>query len=132
MLLAMHPQMPLSSQTKRFERQHCFHLYSEDQPQNGMRTTWPTILPGRMSEHISPLNFQTDETNFDSEWMWNIVSEDMENKFENFATNQTNGWRGLARWYEQYWGRSTKCRRRCSRTTKKTEINRLSTKTITT
>ena len=42
------------------------------------------ILPGQTSEQILSLDFRTDETNFDTEWKWNIVSEDMEKKFETF------------------------------------------------
>ena len=39
-----------------------------------------------MSEQILSLDFQTDETNFDTEWKWNIVSEEMEKKLETFYT----------------------------------------------
>ena len=34
-----------------------------------------------MSEQVSPLDFQTVETNFGTEWKWNIVSEELEKKF---------------------------------------------------
>ena len=44
------------------------------------------LLPGKMCEQISSLDFQTDEKNFDTEWKWNIVSEEMEKKFETFYT----------------------------------------------
>ena len=70
-------------QTTLSGRKRCFLLYSEDQ----------SLLPGRMSEQIPSLDIQTDETNFDTEWKWNIVSEEMEKKFKTFHTtsHQTNG-----------------------------------------
>ena len=42
--------------------------------------------PGRMFEQNSSLDFQMDETNSDTAWKWNIVSEEMEKKFETFYT----------------------------------------------
>ena len=39
-----------------------------------------------MVEQISSLDFQMDETNFDTEWNWNIVLEEMEKKFETYYT----------------------------------------------
>ena len=39
-----------------------------------------------MFEQISSLDFQMDETNFDTEWKWNIALEEMEKKFETFST----------------------------------------------
>ena len=39
-----------------------------------------------MFEKISSLDFQMDETNFDTEWKWNIALEEMEKKFETFST----------------------------------------------
>ena len=41
---------------------------------------------GKTFEQIISLDFQTEETNFDTEWKWNIVSEEMEKKFETFYT----------------------------------------------
>ena len=61
-------------------RKRCSLLYSEDQPLNGTRITLPTLLPGKMSEQISVLDFQTDGTNSDTEWKWNIVLEEIEKK----------------------------------------------------
>ena len=40
-------------------------------------TTWENV------RQVSSLDFQTDETNSDTEWKWNIVSEEME-KFGTF------------------------------------------------
>ena len=37
-----------------------------------------------MSERIWTLDFQIDERIIDTEWKWNIVSEEMEKKFEIF------------------------------------------------
>ena len=31
-----------------------------------------------MSEQFSSTDFHTDKTNFDTEWRWNIVSDEME------------------------------------------------------
>ena len=42
------------------------------------------LLPGKMYEQILSLDYQTDETNFDTEWKWNIVSEELEQKFGTF------------------------------------------------
>ena len=39
-----------------------------------------------MSEQFSSLDFQMDQPNFDTEWKWNIVSEEMGKKFETFYT----------------------------------------------
>ena len=39
-----------------------------------------------MGEQIPTPVFQTDETNLDTEWRWNIVSEEMEKKFETVYT----------------------------------------------
>ena len=69
-----------------FRKKPQFFLYSEDQLLSGTTITLPTLLLGRMSEPISPLDFQTDETNFEAEWRWNIVLEEMENIFETFYT----------------------------------------------
>ena len=40
-------------------------------------TTWED----RMFEQPSSLDFQMDETNFDTEWKWNLVLEEMQKKF---------------------------------------------------
>ena len=45
----------------------------------------------------------------------------MENKLETFYTVSKNGWQKLARWFEWYWRRATKCRRRRSSQTKKSQ-----------
>ena len=61
--------------------------------------------------------------NFDTDWKWNIVSEEIEKKFETFYTVSNER---LIKVDPMIWtvlGRSTKCRTRCSRTTKKTEIS---------
>ena len=71
----MHPEMLVNWQTTPSGRKRCFLLYSEDQPPNCTRVTLPTLLPGRMSEKFSSLDFQMDETNFDIEWKWNTVLE---------------------------------------------------------
>ena len=39
-----------------------------------------------MSKKKSSLDFQMDETNFDTEWKWNNVSEDREKKLVIFFT----------------------------------------------
>ena len=39
-----------------------------------------------MSEQVSSLDFQMYETNFDTQWKWNIVSEEIEKKFETSYT----------------------------------------------
>ena len=39
-----------------------------------------------MFEQISSLVSEMDETNSDTAWKWNIVLEEMENKFETFYT----------------------------------------------
>ena len=82
----MHPQTPVNWQTTLSGRERCSLLYSEDQPLSGMRITSTMLLPWKMSEQISSLDFQTDETNFDTEWKWDIVSEEMEKKFETLCT----------------------------------------------
>ena len=64
-------------------RKGCFLLFSEDQSLSGTRTTLPTQKPGKMSEPISSLDFQMDEANFDNEWKWNIVLEEMEKRVGN-------------------------------------------------
>ena len=51
-----------------------------------MRITLPTLLHAITLERNSSLDFQKDETNFDTEWKWNIVSEEMEKNFETFNT----------------------------------------------
>ena len=133
LLLQMHPQTPVNWQTTLSGRKRCSLLYSEDQPLSGMRITSTMLLPWKMSEQISSLDFQTDETNFDTEWKWDIVSEEMEKKFETFYTvSKEKLTKALARWYEWYWSRATKCRTRRSSTTKKIKIHRLLTKRTTT
>ena len=69
-----------------FRKKHCFLLYSHDQPLSGMKAILPTQQPARMFEQISPLDSQTDETNSDTEWKWNIVLEEMEKKLETSYT----------------------------------------------
>ena len=76
--------MLVTWQTTLSGRKRCFLLYLEDQPLIYMRITIPTLLPGRMSGQTSSPDFQTDETNFDTDWKWNIVSEEMERKLETF------------------------------------------------
>ena len=49
-----------------------------------MGITLPMLLPGKISKKTSSLGFQTDETKFDKEGKWNIVSDEMEKKFETF------------------------------------------------
>ena len=58
----------LSLQTTLSGRKRCFLLYSEDLLPSGMRATSPTPRPGIMSEQISSLDSQMDETNLDTEW----------------------------------------------------------------
>ena len=81
LLLETHLEMLVNWQTTFSGRKRCFLLYSEDQPLSGTRITLATLQPGRMSGPISPLDFQMDGTNFDTEWKWNIVSEEMEKTF---------------------------------------------------
>ena len=84
--LETHLGMLVNWQTTPLRRKRCYHLYSVDQPPSGTKITLPTLLPGRMSEHNSSLDFQMDETNFDIDWKWNIVLEEMETKFETSYT----------------------------------------------
>ena len=51
-----------------------------------MKTILPTQQPRKTFEQISSLDSQTDETNSDTEWKWNIVLEEMEKKFETSYT----------------------------------------------
>ena len=67
-------------------RERCFHFYSEDQPPNGTKITLPTLVPARMSEQISSIDFQKDETNSGIKWKWNFVLEEMEKNFGTFCT----------------------------------------------
>ena len=62
-------------------RKRCFLLQSKDQPLSGTRITLPTQQPGKMSEQFSSLDFQRDATNFDTEWKWNFVLEEMGKRF---------------------------------------------------
>ena len=73
-------------QTTPLGRKRCFLLYSEDQPLNGTRAKLPKPQPGRTFEQNSSLDFQMDETKFDTEWKWNIVLEEMQKKFGTFCT----------------------------------------------
>ena len=45
-----------------------------------------------MFEQILSLDSQSDGTNSDTEWKWNIVLEEMENKFVTSTPYQTKGW----------------------------------------
>ena len=76
--------MLVSWQNTLSGRKRCFHFYSEDQPLIGTRITLLTLLPGRMSEPIASLDCQMEETNSDTEWKWNIVTEEMEKNFSIF------------------------------------------------
>ena len=53
---------------------------------SGMKITLPRLHLEKMSEQKQKLDFQTDKTNFDTEWKWNIVSERIEKRFETFCT----------------------------------------------
>ena len=66
------------------------------------KVTLPMLLLGGMSEQISSLDPQTEETNFDIEWKWNIVLEEMERKFETLYMEYTELWikGGQTRWKE--------------------------------
>ena len=86
LLLETHLAMQMNWQTTLSGRKRCFLLCSEDQPLSGTRITLPTLLPGKMSKQTSSPDFQTDETNSDTEWKWSTVSEEMEKKFEFFHT----------------------------------------------
>ena len=66
-LLEKHLELLVNWQPTLSGRKRCFLLCSEDQPLSGMRITLPTLPPGRMFEQISSLDFQMDETNFDTE-----------------------------------------------------------------
>ena len=68
-------------QTTLLGRKRCFLLYSEDQPLSGTKAILPTQQPGRKFEQTSSLYLQMDETTSDIEWKWNIVLEEMEEKF---------------------------------------------------
>ena len=58
-----------STGTQYFQEESAvFLFYSEDQPLSGTRTTLPTQHPGRLFGQISSLDFQTNETSFDTEW----------------------------------------------------------------
>ena len=63
-----------------FRKKALFLLYYEDLLPSGMRATSPTPRPGIMSEQISSLDSLMDETNLDTEWKQNTVSEEMEKK----------------------------------------------------
>ena len=69
-------------ETTLSERKRYFLLCSEDQPLNGARVTLPIQQPGIMFEQDSSLGFQMDETNLDTEWKYNTVSEEMEKESE--------------------------------------------------
>ena len=60
--------MLVSWQSTFSGRKHYFPLYYEDQLLSGIRIKLPALLPGRMSEKISSLDFQTNEKIFDVEW----------------------------------------------------------------
>ena len=70
--------MLVNRQTTLSGRERCSLFYFEDRPLTGMRIILRKLLPGKMSEQFSSTDFQTDETNFDKEWRWNIVSDEME------------------------------------------------------
>ena len=69
-----------------FRKKALFLLYSEDQPLSGTRATLPTQQPGKMFERTSSPDFQMGETNFGTEWKWNIALEGMEKKSGTFYT----------------------------------------------
>ena len=73
-LLETHLEMIVNWQTTHLGRKRSFLLYSKDQPLIGMRITLPTLPPWRMSGEVSTLDFQMDETNFDTKRKWNIAS----------------------------------------------------------
>ena len=54
-------------------RKKALFFYPEDRPLSGMRITLPRLPPGWMFKQISSLDFQTGETNIDTEWKWNNV-----------------------------------------------------------
>ena len=65
LLWEMLPEMLVNWQTTLPGTKRCSLLYCGDQPLSGMRITLPTPPPGRMSQQISSLDFQMDQTNFD-------------------------------------------------------------------
>ena len=69
-----------------FWKNALFWLYFEDPQPNVTRTTLSIPLLGKMFEQFSSLEFQTDETNFDAQCKWNIVSEEMEKNSKTFYT----------------------------------------------
>ena len=77
--LETHLEMLVNWQTTLSGRKRCF-FYSEDQPLSGMRITLPTLPRGKMFEQNIILEFQSDETNFDTKWMLNVVLEEMQKK----------------------------------------------------
>ena len=82
----MHPETLTNWLTTLSGRKPSSLLYSEDTLLGGRRITLRAPLDGRMLEQISSMHFQTDGTNFDTEWKWNIVSEEVEKTFGNFYT----------------------------------------------
>ena len=67
-------------------RKRCSLVYLENPLLSGKRATLPTILPWKMSAKYSLLDFQLDETSSDTEWKWNIVSEELDRKIETIYT----------------------------------------------
>ena len=84
LISVMHLQNLKKSQPTLSGRKHCSCLYSEDEPLSGTRVTSRTLLYGKILEQTSSLDFQMDETTFDTEWKWNSVSEEMERNLETF------------------------------------------------
>ena len=75
------PADAVNWQTTLSGRRRCF-CCSEDHVLSGKRTTLPTQHLGIKFEQTSPLDFQMDGTNSDTEWKWNTASEEMEKKSE--------------------------------------------------
>ena len=81
--LETHLEMLVNWQTTLSGRKRCSLSCSEDQPLSGMTLTLRTLLYGRTLEQTSSQDFQMDETSLGTEWKWNNVLEEMENKIRN-------------------------------------------------
>ena len=82
----MHPQTLTVWLTTPIGRSPSSHFYSEYRLLSGTRTTSRTLVHEEMTKQISSFVFQIHETNVDTEWRWNLVSEKMEKKLGTFYT----------------------------------------------